>query len=448
MNIDLFNNKKVERLENEIIDLQSKLEQLYIEKDNVTIDYQQKFIEVEKKYINQKNQEIKKIKDECGLKISQYEKECNDKIASCKLTSERFVEQQIESLNSTKQTLSKEVEDIRISYQQKTQQAKKDYETKMQDYRKRAKLLSNKEEVIESIINHELNKSMKSVYSEVIEGGLDSLKKFFEEKKNPSKKASEFVSEFKQYIKELEVDNRKLRLALSRYVDGIEGYNEVVQMRRLEGLKQYNSLTEQEKRELKLKREIERQKDQLEIGLAFERYYGYLIEQEGFSVNYWGIKRGVQDGGIDLVAKKGKKTTYVQCKYWSKNTVIRENTVSQLYGSSLNMYLQNGGDIDEFNKLVKKGDISMVLATHTVLSEEAKNFAKLLGIKYVENIEMQEYPMVKLVDGENKIYYIPTDEQYDEIIYNSTSKKYSRCKSCEEAEELGYRGAKRWLGFL
>lgn len=84
----------------------------------------------------------------------------------------------------------------------------------------------------------------------------------------------------------------------------------------------------------------------------------------------------------------------------------------------------------------------MVLATHTVLSIEARSFAERLGIIYEENIELVNYPIVKLIDGEDKIYYIPSYEQYDTIIYKSTSKKYSRCNTCNEAESMGYRGAK------
>lgn len=308
--------------------------------------------------------------------------------------------------------------------------------------------LKEKEKAVVSLSNNELNETMLSIYNECFTNNLKDLKEFFETKKNPSKKASEFISEFKEYIRELEIDNRKLRLALSQYVDGIEGYNEVVKQRRLEGLKEYNNLSEVEKKERKLQREQQKVKDQLEIGYAFERYYGYLMESKDYSVDYWGIKNGKSDGGIDLVAKNKKEIVYIQCKYWSKKTEIRENVISQLYGASLNLALQNGTSVEQFTKEVKEGKIKMILATHTILSKEAREFANRLGVIYEENIEMVDYPMVKLVEGEDKIYYIPTDEQYDTIIYKSTGKKYGRCSTCQEAESMGYRGAKRWIGYL
>ena len=38
----------------------------------------------------------------------------------------------------------------------------------------------------------------------------------------------------------------------------------------------------------------------------------------------------------------------------------------------------------------------------------------------------QDYPRVKLVYGEEKIFYIPTDLQYDNIAFGSTNKDYSK----------------------
>lgn len=128
-------------------------------------------------------------------------------------------------------------------------------------------------------------------------------------------------------------------------------------------------------------------KEKMEIGERFELSYGNLLEQQGYEVEYNGINKGVSDGGIDLVATKNDEICYIQCKYWNKSTKVRENVVSQLYGSALNLFLKKNTDINEFSALVKNGKIKLILATHTVLSKEAKEFAERLGIIYEENLQ-------------------------------------------------------------
>ncbi|MDY4446467.1 MAG: hypothetical protein SPE61_09145, partial [Campylobacter sp.] len=43
-----------------------------------------------------------------------------------------------------------------------------------------------------------------------------------------------------------------------------------------------------------------------EIGRRYERYIGYLYEIDGYKVDYNGIKKGVKDGGVDLICSKKK----------------------------------------------------------------------------------------------------------------------------------------------
>ena len=42
----------------------------------------------------------------------------------------------------------------------------------------------------------------------------------------------------------------------------------------------------------------------LEVGRLYERYVGYLYEQEGWSVTYKGIVDGLNDLGRDLICIK------------------------------------------------------------------------------------------------------------------------------------------------
>ena len=67
-----------------------------------------------------------------------------------------------------------------------------------------------------------------------------------------------------------------------------------------------------------------------QIGRDYERYIGYLYEQNGWYVYYHG-KKGYEDLGRDLVCKKGKSVEIVQCKYWAKERTIHEKHVYYRY---------------------------------------------------------------------------------------------------------------------
>ena len=62
-------------------------------------------------------------------------------------------------------------------------------------------------------------------------------------------------------------------------------------------------------------------------GIQYERYIGYLYEQDGFKVEYHGALQGKEDIGIDLICKKGEEVQIVQCKRLSptKAIPVREN---------------------------------------------------------------------------------------------------------------------------
>lgn len=74
-------------------------------------------------------------------------------------------------------------------------------------------------------------------------------------------------------------------------------------------------------------------KSKEEIGRDYERYVGYLYEQNGYKVSYQGIKKKMEDGGIDLICQKGNEIDIVQCKNWGKEKIIHEKHINQLYGA-------------------------------------------------------------------------------------------------------------------
>jgi Holliday junction resolvase-like predicted endonuclease len=73
-------------------------------------------------------------------------------------------------------------------------------------------------------------------------------------------------------------------------------------------------------------------------GDEFERYVGQCYENEGYKVEYRGLKLGLEDGGIDLIARKGNETLLIQCKYWKKEKSITQSLVKEFYGSC-NFYI-------------------------------------------------------------------------------------------------------------
>lgn len=68
------------------------------------------------------------------------------------------------------------------------------------------------------------------------------------------------------------------------------------------------------------------------LGDKYEQFVYELLLSQGWSVT----KRnalGFDDEGIDLIANKGSRRAYVQCKGWSPKRHIHENVVDHFYGS-------------------------------------------------------------------------------------------------------------------
>lgn len=312
----------------------------------------------------------------------------------------------------------------------------------------------------ESLSQYKLNSEMLKFYNEYHDFVLNELEKYFTNKKNPSLKSAQLVNELKKDFKNLGIENRQLKLLISQFIPDedydVSETNDIPEELDYENSYKYDkrlskdewvNLDPIKKLDVILERSINKRKSKLDIGLEFERYCGYLYEKNGYKVKYYGILNGLSDGGIDLIAENKIKKIYIQCKYWGNNKIIRENTISQLLGSSLSLAISQGESTDSFFEKVKEGKIKMAVLTKAKLSEEAKEFCKKLNILFKENMEIEiNYPRVKLVEGDEKIFYIPTDQQYDNICFGSTPKNYSRTLTCEEAFKLGYRHSYKWRG--
>jgi hypothetical protein len=200
---------------------------------------------------------------------------------------------------------------------------------------------------------------------------------------------------------------------------------------------EYRSLPSSTKYQMALDRYWSKRKSRWEIGRDYERYIGYLHEQDGFHVYYQGIVEGLADMGRDLIARKDREVGVVQCKYWSRDKTIHEKHIFQLFGT-LTAYRVDHPEVEAQGKFV----------TSTTLSERAKLFATVLGIEHVENLPLRPYPCIKCNvsrrDGA-KIYHLPFDQQYDRTLVEE-ERLECYVATVEEAERLGFRRAFRWKG--
>lgn len=212
---------------------------------------------------------------------------------------------------------------------------------------------------------------------------------------------------------------------------------------------EYAALQDTEKYQLALDRYSKRNKSNSEIGRDFERYVGYTYEKAGYDVEYRGIIDGFEDRGRDLICKKDGVTLVIQCKYWAKRKLIHEKHINQLFGTTVKYYFEQNPDatLQDYSNAVFWGTIKPIFITSTSLSEVAKKFASALDIEIKENFELKPYPLIKCnisSQTDEKIYHLPFDQQYDKIKIDRPGECYAM--TIKEAEEKGFRRAKRWFG--
>ena len=92
-------------------------------------------------------------------------------------------------------------------------------------------------------------------------------------------------------------------------------------------------------------------------------------------------------------------------------------------------------------------DIQPIFVTTTSLSDVANKVAKHLGVTVMHIALASKYPMIKCnVNGKEKIYHLPFDQQYDRVKIVSSPERY--VATVTEAEGLGFRRAMRFRGVV
>lgn len=204
---------------------------------------------------------------------------------------------------------------------------------------------------------------------------------------------------------------------------------------------EYRRLPSLERNQMALDRFWKRSKSKWLIGRLYERYIGYLYEQQGYDVEYVGIFKGFEDLGRDLICHKGRNMVVIQCKYWSKFRTIYEKHIFQFFGT-----------VFQFRDENPDKAVTAVFYTTTQMSALARRFADELGISLKENFPFDpHYPCIKCHTSKSetdyasrgtKIYHLPFDQLYDKT---RIEKRYGEfyCRTVKEAEDAGFRRALR-----
>jgi hypothetical protein len=200
---------------------------------------------------------------------------------------------------------------------------------------------------------------------------------------------------------------------------------------------EWAGLTECERNQRALERYLRGRLKPWQLGRDYERYVGYLREQDGFQVTYHGIIHGFEDLGRDVIAEKNGSIEVIQCKRWAQHKEIHEKHVFQLFGTMVAAQIENPG---------KK--VTGTFTTTTGLSARARQFADALEIRVEERFPLADYPRIKCNIARRdsqRIYHLPFDQQYDSTVIEP-HRGEAYVMTCADAEAGGFRRAWRWKG--
>lgn len=206
---------------------------------------------------------------------------------------------------------------------------------------------------------------------------------------------------------------------------------------------EYEKLDSANRNQLALDRYLNGKLSPQRVGMLYELFIGHLYEKKGFTVEYHGIDKGLQDLGRDLICISAdeKEIIIVQAKCWAAHKPIRERHIFQLYGTS-----QLFGKT--LHKKFKDSKISMRLVTSSEVSDTAKDAADKLGVLIWQNLKLEKkFPMIKCnisARTKEKIYHLPFDQQYDKTVINTKLGEFFAL-TCIEAEKAGFRRAFRFV---
>ena len=306
-------------------------------------------------------------------------------------------------------------------------------------------------------------RSTASMYTDVRSCLYEEYESYFIEKSRPAYSAAEQVRELKKKYKE-EVTKLKETIYKFDYIisifpelkDYIEDNDAILSLDKqttIRGLKdnrdhskdylsdeEWDKLNDIDKWQLALDRYKERRRgSSWTAGVEYELYCAWILRKHGYTVIEHGAERKLNDLGRDLIATDGTQTYIIQCKRYSelKGVEIHENTICQLFGTTLHYNITHDSNIPP-------QAIPVLIYTGKV-SEVAQEFANKLGV-VLHKMPMGDYPMIKCnKNNRQKIFHLPFDQQYWNTKIDFSSGEFYAF-TVKEALDAGFRRALRWSG--
>lgn len=304
-------------------------------------------------------------------------------------------------------------------------------------------------------------KTSSLMYADVQTYIFEDNRRYLISKRHPAYKSADVVKEMRKIAKEhiglYRATEYKLKMLLGEFPylapyledetgdaipslmgadleDAKEGYDKV---RDFLSQEEYDNLSVTERNQLALDRYNKGHKSNWVVGVEYEMYVEYLYrEMRGWKTIPHGSIHKLADLGRDVVAEKGDTIHIIQCKRYSADKLIHENTICQLYGTTIEYELGSEG------LFTKK--ITPVLYSTADLSPMAEKFAERLGVKF-HKVPMGKYPQIKcnIGQGGEKIYHLPFDQQYYNAIIDKQGEFYAW--DVKGAEAAGFRRAKKYI---
>ncbi len=234
------------------------------------------------------------------------------------------------------------------------------------------------------------------------------MEKYLENKKHPAYTTAEIVRNIKNEKRELVKENKVVKYKITyfeklfpwlseliaededEYIpvriytdtadDDMEDEDDEAGVKKYLTPEEYKNLPSVERNQMALDRYIEsRNKSKWDIGRDYEMYVGYLYEQKGYFVEYKGIIDGFDDLGRDIIATKDNEVCIIQCKYWAQWKEMRENSIFQLFGTTMEYWIRNFRNyskpksFEEFAKFLNENKLRPIfLPQHLCLIKQKK----------------------------------------------------------------------------
>ena len=336
------------------------------------------------------------------------------------------------------------------------------------------KLLISKCESLETVVKSSTPFSLVAkMYADCRTAVFKDVENYLRYKSHPARTAAEnikqmriqserYVSQYKEMSYKYEfliqsfpdikniIDKEEELIEISKYLSYSDLQDNRDRSRDYLSDEEWRNLSIDARNQLALDRYIQgRKKSAWAIGRDYEMSCAHFLKNKNFEVKLHGIENGVHDLGRDLICYRFTKDLFgkydlnnglilvVQCKYWRKELEIRENVIMQLYGSTISFKIEHNGMLRSNVNVVPV----LMIPDFSAISDTALQFAKLLNIRIVRQ-NMIDYPRIKCnINGGNKIYHLPFDQQYDRAQIKNDGEFYAF--TVDEATNKGFRRAMR-----